>query len=73
MDLEDLDVPNWEAIDASAAHLQLMDEREAMDARANWDDLPSKLWPRIGKSLHHHIDLLRFRSVCKRSSRERVR
>ena len=59
----------------SAAHLQLMDEREAMDARANWDDLPLELWPKIRKSLCHHVDLLQFRSVCNswRSSRERVR
>ncbi|KAK4261690.1 hypothetical protein QN277_004653 [Acacia crassicarpa] len=35
-----------------------------MDARANWDDLPPELWPKIGRSLHHHVDLLRFRSVC---------
>ncbi|KAK4261693.1 hypothetical protein QN277_004655 [Acacia crassicarpa] len=35
-----------------------------MDAIAKWDDLPPELWPKIGKSLHHHVDLLRFRSVC---------
>ncbi|XP_028776714.1 F-box protein SKIP23-like [Neltuma alba] len=44
---------------------QVRSMSEAMDLRPDWSDLPSELWPKIAKSLHNHVDLVRFRSVCK--------
>lgn len=35
-----------------------------MDEKVNWSQLPAELWPKIGKYLDNHIDVLRFRSVC---------
>lgn len=35
-----------------------------MDDKVEWSELPIELWPKIGKSLENHIDVLRFRSVC---------
>ncbi|KAL5063622.1 hypothetical protein RYX36_025359 [Vicia faba] len=36
-----------------------------MDQKVDWSQLPFELWPKIGKQFDHHIDVLRFRSVCK--------
>ncbi|KAL1323259.1 hypothetical protein HN51_033611 [Arachis hypogaea] len=36
-------------------------DREKVD----WSELPIELWPKIGKCLENHIDVLRFRSVCE--------
>ncbi|PNX72199.1 F-box family protein [Trifolium pratense] len=36
-----------------------------MDEKVDWSQLPIDLWPKIGKSLDNHIDVLRFRSVCE--------
>lgn len=38
---------------------------EAMDSKVDWSELPTELWPKIGKSLENHIDVVRFRSVCE--------
>ncbi|XP_004509411.1 putative F-box protein At1g65770 [Cicer arietinum] len=38
---------------------------ETMDEKADWSQLPIELWPIIGKYLDSHIDIIRFRSVCK--------
>ncbi|GAU34246.1 hypothetical protein TSUD_210280 [Trifolium subterraneum] len=35
-----------------------------MDEKVDWSQLPIELWPKIGKYLDNHIDVLRFRSVC---------
>ncbi|CAI8608965.1 unnamed protein product [Vicia faba] len=36
-----------------------------MDQIVDWSQLPTELWPKIGKYLDNHIDVLRFRSVCE--------
>ncbi|KAK7263008.1 hypothetical protein RJT34_30592 [Clitoria ternatea] len=36
-----------------------------VDDKVDWSELPTELWPKIGKSLENHIDVLRFRSVCE--------
>ncbi|KAI5418781.1 F-box protein At4g35733 [Lathyrus oleraceus] len=36
-----------------------------MDDKVDWSQLPIELWPKIGKYLDNHIDVLRFRSVCE--------
>lgn len=36
-----------------------------MDGKVDWSELPIELWPKIGKSLENHIDVVRFRSVCE--------
>ncbi|CAK8561895.1 unnamed protein product [Lathyrus sativus] len=36
-----------------------------MDHKVDWSQLPIVLWPKIGKYLDNHIDVLRFRSVCE--------
>ncbi|KEH37569.1 F-box protein [Medicago truncatula] len=36
-----------------------------MDEKVDWSQLPKELWPKIGKYLDNHIDVLRFRSVCE--------
>ncbi|CAL0313246.1 unnamed protein product [Lupinus luteus] len=36
-----------------------------MDEKVEWCELPLELWPKIGKYLDKHIDILRFRSVCE--------
>ncbi|CAL5197436.1 unnamed protein product [Lathyrus oleraceus] len=36
-----------------------------MDQIVDWSQLPTELWPKIGKYLDNHIHVLRFRSVCK--------
>ncbi|KAK7263007.1 hypothetical protein RJT34_30591 [Clitoria ternatea] len=35
------------------------------DDKVDWSELPKELWPKIGKSLENHIDVLRFRSACE--------
>ncbi|CAI8608966.1 unnamed protein product [Vicia faba] len=32
-----------------------------MDQSVDWSQLPTELWPKIGKCLDNHIDVLRFR------------
>ncbi|CAI8608963.1 unnamed protein product [Vicia faba] len=41
------------------------DSSSTMDDKVDWSQLPIELWPKIGKYLDHHIDVLRFRSVCE--------
>jgi hypothetical protein len=41
------------------------DSSSAMDETVDWSQLPIELWPKIGKYLDNHIDVLRFRSVCE--------
>ncbi|KAL2333863.1 hypothetical protein Fmac_015076 [Flemingia macrophylla] len=36
-----------------------------MDGKVDWSELPIELWPKIGKSLENHMDVVRFRSVCE--------
>ncbi|KAG5050805.1 hypothetical protein AAZX31_02G041500 [Glycine max] len=36
-----------------------------MDGKVDWSELPIELWPKIGKSLENHMDIVRFRSVCE--------
>ncbi|OIV93556.1 hypothetical protein TanjilG_04788 [Lupinus angustifolius] len=36
-----------------------------MAEKVEWCELPLELWPKIGKYLDKHIDILRFRSVCE--------
>ncbi|KAK7268200.1 hypothetical protein RIF29_20892 [Crotalaria pallida] len=36
-----------------------------MDEKVDWSELPIELWPKIGKYLDNHIEILRFRSVCE--------
>ncbi|XP_058767386.1 putative F-box protein At1g65770 [Vicia villosa] len=36
-----------------------------MDDKVDWSQLPTELWPKIGKYLDNHIDVLRFRSACE--------
>ncbi|CAJ1942269.1 unnamed protein product [Sphenostylis stenocarpa] len=36
-----------------------------MDDIVDWSELPIELWPKIGKSLDNHADVVRFRSVCE--------
>ena len=41
------------------------DSSSSMDEIVDWSQLPIELWPKIGKYLDNHIDVLRFRSVCE--------
>ena len=41
------------------------DSSSSMDEIVDWSQLPVELWPKIGKYLDKHIDVLRFRSVCE--------
>lgn len=41
------------------------DSSSSMDEIVDWSQLPVELWPKIGKYLDNHIDVLRFRSVCE--------
>jgi hypothetical protein len=41
------------------------DSSSSMDEIVDWSQLPIELWPKIGKYLDKHIDVLRFRSVCE--------
>ncbi|RDX85748.1 F-box protein, partial [Mucuna pruriens] len=36
-----------------------------MEDEVDWSELPSELWPKIGKLLESHMDIVRFRSVCE--------
>ncbi|CAL5197434.1 unnamed protein product [Lathyrus oleraceus] len=36
-----------------------------MDQKVDWSQLPTELWPKIGKYLDNHMHVLRFRSVCE--------
>ncbi|KAK7360272.1 hypothetical protein VNO77_02255 [Canavalia gladiata] len=52
-------------VNSQSINIEKQSKSVSMDGKVDWSELPIELWPKIGKYLENHIDVLRFRSVCE--------